>query len=135
MIALNWKPTPRELRQFAAIFMVFFAIVGGLVLRRTGSLPAAALIWVPAALIGVAGLAIPAVIRPVFIGMSIAAYPIGWVVSHVLMFAIWYLVVTPIGLAMRASGRDPLARAFDRTAMTYWVRRREARPERYLRQY
>jgi hypothetical protein len=135
MIALNWKPAPRELRQFAGIFMVFFAIVGGLVYRSTGSLPTAALVWMPAALIGVAGLAVPAVIRPVFIGMSMAAYPIGWVVSHVLMAAIWLLVVTPIGMFMRATRRDPLARGFARAAATYWLRRRDAPPERYLRQY
>ena len=67
--------------------------------------------------------------------MSIAAYPIGWVVSHVLMIAIWFLVLTPIGVFMRAAGRDPLARGFGRTAATYWVRRKDAPPERYLRQY
>ena len=51
-----------------------------------------------------------------------AAFPIGWVVSHALMAAIYYLVITPMAVAMRLLGRDPLDRRFDRDATTYWVR-------------
>jgi hypothetical protein len=135
MVAINWNPSARELRQFAVVWAVFFAIVGALVLRRTGSWEWAALVWAAAGLVPVAGLAAPARIKPVFLGMSLAAYPIGWVVSHVLMIAVWMLVVTPTGLVMRALGHDPLQRRPDRRASTYWVRRHEVPPERYLRQY
>ena len=47
-------------------------------------------------------------------------YPIGWVITHVVMAIIFYLVVTPVGIIMRLTGRDPMERAFDRTAKTYW---------------
>jgi hypothetical protein len=37
---------------------------------------------------------------------------------------------------MRAAGRDPLARRFDRDAETYWVPREETPdPARYFRQF
>ena len=38
----------------------------------------------------------------------------------VMMF---FLVITPIGLVMRLTGKDFLARRFDRAATSYWVRR------------
>ncbi len=60
-----------------------------------------------------------------------AARPIGWTISHVPIAALYYLVVTPIGLAMRPFGRDPLARRFDPDAQSYWTpRRQEADPGR-----
>ena len=47
-------------------------------------------------------------------------YPIGWVVTHVVMALIFYLVVTPLGVIMRLCGRDPMERRWlDRRAKTY----------------
>ena len=36
--------------------------------------------------------------------------PIGLVITHVLLAGIYYLIITPIGVAMRLLGRDPLKR-------------------------
>jgi hypothetical protein len=44
--------------------------------------------------------------------------------------------VTPIAIALRLLGRDPLARRFDRTAPTYWVARRPTTDRtRYFRPF
>jgi hypothetical protein len=52
------------------------------------------------------------------------------------MAIIFYLVVTPVGIIMRLTGRDPMERAFDRTAKTYWKpRRTDPDSARYFRQY
>ena len=48
------------------------------------------------------------------------AYPIGWVVSHLTLTLMFYLVLTPLGLLMRLFGRDPMERSFDPTAASYW---------------
>ena len=46
------------------------------------------------------------------------------------------LLFTPIGLAMRLVGRDPLRRRFDRQASTYWIKRPEQdETGRYFRQF
>ncbi|MBB5120587.1 hypothetical protein [Streptomyces eurocidicus] len=37
-----------------------------------------------------------------------------------LLFAVYYLVVTPVGLVSRRL-RDPLARRWDPRARTYWI--------------
>jgi len=47
-------------------------------------------------------------IRPIFVGLILLTFPIGWVVSHLLLGLIFYGLVTPIGLILRISGHDPL---------------------------
>jgi hypothetical protein len=73
--------------------------------------------------------------RRLYEGWMLASLPIAWVVSHVVLAAVFYLLITPISLLMRLGGRDPLLRQFDGTATTYWLPRRPpAQPDRYLRQ-
>jgi hypothetical protein len=135
MIEINRNPTPRQLRQFAVLCVVFCG-VAGLLLHRAGHEGAALAVWLGGGALGLAGLAAPATIRPVFIGMSLAAYPIGWVISHVLIVAIWVLVITPIALLLRARGKDLLEQRFDAGRPSYWTPREADRPpERYLRQF
>ena len=65
----------------------------------------------------------------------LAAMPIGWVLSHALLAAVFYGVVLPVGLAMRLAGRDPMTRRLDRAAASYWVgRERVDGSERYFKQ-
>lgn len=60
----------------------------------------------------------------------------GVVTSHLVMAAIYYGVVTPVGLAMKLGGRDILNRAIDRNARTYWTKvRRRSDATEYFRQY
>ena len=137
MISINWHPTNRELRQFAGIwFPVFWLLVGLMVGFRTGwwgiVLPA----WIAVAVVSVFGLIQPRLVRPVFIGWMVAAWPIGWVVSHLLLAAVYYLLITPLGLVMRLAGRDKLQMRLDQRAATYWTPRPPAPPAgRYFRQF
>jgi len=63
-------------------------------------------------------------------------YPIGSIVSHILMALMFYGVITPVGLLMRLFGRDPMQRAFDRSAASYWEPHDpSAEPGRYFRQF
>ncbi len=48
---------------------------------------------------------------------------------------VFYGVVTPTGLLMRAFRKDPMSRRFDRRASTYWIAHpRDPDPQRYLQQ-
>jgi hypothetical protein len=136
MLDLNLNPTRRELRQFAGIFWpLFCAIAGSLIWRHFGPKPAGIFLAVGAA-VALLGLAQPLLIKPLFQGWMIAAYPFGWVVSHVLMVLIYYGCITPIGLIMRAVGYDPMNRQFDRQAATYWhTCGPTPEPKSYFRQF
>jgi hypothetical protein len=136
VIEIDRNPGPRTLRQFAGLFLIAFGVLGYVVFRRSGTVEIAAAIWFVAALVGTLGLLRPAAIRLVYVGMIYLAFPIGWVVSHVVLALVLYLVLTPIGLVLRLAGRDPLARGFDREAGSYWTPHREADSmERYFRQF
>lgn len=136
MIDLNLNPSRKELRIFAALFWVFFTGVAFVVFRRTGSATAAGIVAAVAVAIGMVGLVAPQLVRPVYIVWMLAAFPIGWVLSHLMMAVIYYLVVTPLGLIMRGLGRDPMQRGFDRSAKTYWIARtNETDNQRYFRQF
>ena len=78
----------------------------------------------------------PASRKRIYVGWMFAVFPIGWVVSHLLLGVVYFLVLTPIGLTLRALGRDPLERRFDQSASSYWVRHDPAtQVKRYLRQF
>lgn len=65
-----------------------------------------------------------------------AALPVGWSISRVLLAAVWYGVVTPIGIGMRLLGRDPIDRRIDLEADSYWIERQGPQGvDRYFRQF
>ena len=66
--------------------------------------------------------------RWLFAILMLVAYPIGFVLSHVLIALIYYVVITPIALVFRAMGRDVLGKKLDPSAKTYWRDRGAPRP-------
>ena len=136
MIEINWDPDRRFLRQFTALFILFFGIVGALCYFRH-ELPGVALtIWVVAGLIGTFGFFILPMMRWIYVGWMVALFPVGWVMSHLILAVVLYLVMTPVGIIMRLCGRDPAHRKFDPTTESYWIARRsEEGTKRYFKQF
>ena len=137
MLPINWRPSSRELRWFAGLLMVFFSGVAALWWRRSGQTTGPMLMVSVAFAVGLFGLAIPAAIRWVYVVWMAAVWPIGWVVSHLLLALIFFGVIMPIGLVLRALGRDPMRKGVDRFAKTYWIARPtgEPDPKRYFQQF
>lgn len=145
MIPLNLRPTDRELRQFGWIALAAFGLLG--VLLYTQWLPLAArlgragpivayVLWTVGAISACFSLLAPRANRPLYAGLMLAAFPIGWVISHVIMAVVFFGLLTPIGVFFRLIGRDPLQRRFEPQASTYWIPHRPAETlERYFRQY
>lgn len=133
---LNFHPPRRTLRQFAGLWIVFLAGLAawqGLARDR----PTVGLVLLTLALtIGPLGLIWPGFIRPIFVGMSVATFPIGWVMSKVLMAAVFYLVFTPVALFFRLIGRDPLERRLDPNRASYWTPKPQpSGPRSYFHQF
>jgi ABC-type uncharacterized transport system permease subunit len=133
---VNFRPSRRELVLFGAIWLVFFGVAGGLVVGRGGPWTAGAALWAAAVAVPAIGWAAPGFMRIVYVGMACATFPIGLVVSLLALTGVYYLVFTPIGLALRVCGYDPMARRFDAGAKSYWVPRPSGeKPDRYFRQF
>ena len=133
LVRLNWSPDNRMLRQFGWIACAVGVLLAAFVWEGWASVAAAGV----AVFSGGASLVRPSLNRPLFLGLSIVTYPIGLVVSTVVLVVLFYLVVTPIGLLLRVFRHDPLTRRFDRErTSSYWSPARPARPnEDYFRQY
>ncbi len=137
MIEIRKNPSRGELRFFAAlVFPAFWTVVALLVLFRAGMPQVALWIAATAATISIVGLISPVFMRWVYLGMIYATYPIGFVVSHILLAIVYYVIITPIGLAMRLAGKDPMNRTFEEDRSTYWLDKEgKADVHSYFRQH
>ena len=136
LVRVNRHPSRKQLNQFGFIWLVFIACFGGIVWFKLSAPIAAAAVWAAAVIVPVIGWIFPAFMRLIFVGMSLAAWPIGFVVSHVVLALVYYLVVTPIGLVMRMVGYDPMNRGSAEHETSRWVPRDgDRKAESYFRQF
>lgn len=136
LITVNTNPSKRELRQFGFIWLGFLAFFGGVAWLKFGNQTLATGLWAAALVVPLIGWFVPAITKLVFVGMSYAAFPIGFVVSHVVLAAVYYLILTPIGILMRLFRYDPMRRRLQPDVDSYWIQREpHPDPKQYFRQY
>ena len=132
---VDFRPEPRKLRQFAALWLVCFLGIAAWRAFREDYTSAA--VWAALAMtIGPLGLAFPRMVGPIFVGWTVLAFPIGWVVSNVILAALYFGLFTPVALVFRLMGRDALQLKRRTDSTSYW----SAKPmptdkRRYFRQF
>lgn len=105
------SPTPAELRKFGLIMAAMVAGLFGLLLPWLFGRPWPTWPWIVTVLFAVpAGLA-PPVLAPVHRAWMVVGAVLGWINTRILLAAVFYLVVLPVGFVMRLVGRDPMRRA------------------------
>lgn len=145
LVHLNLRPDPRQLRQFGLVALVAFGVIGGAILWRGGlfgldfgaaARPVAYVLWGAGAGSALFSLVFPAANRPLYVTLAVFAFPIGFVVSHVVLAFLFFGILTPVALVFRLVGRDPLARRFEPERESYWVDLPEVTDaESYFRQF
>ena len=127
-------PPPRQLRQFAGLFLFVFLGLGAW--RWFQGQHDAWAIGLAAAgvVVGLVGLVSPTLVRPIYTGWMVAAFPIGWTVSRLVLAIVFFLVLTPVASLFRLTGRDSLwLRRSDR--QSHWrAKRQPATLKEYFRQ-
>lgn len=100
---------------FAAVVAVI-ALVGWLAFD-------ARLYWAlaVAAVFLVTALAAPGVLLPLNRLWAVFARRLGGLNNYVVLGLFFYVFIVPAGLILRLLGRDPMSRAFDAKAPTYWT--------------
>ena len=132
---LPLNPTSRMLRQFAGAWVVVFA---ALALRQWFGRghPELASALGAISIVGVIGLVQPKAMRWLFIAATVLAFPIGWVVTQFAVALMFFLVLTPIALVFRWTGRDALQLRRKSEAKSCWREHTTpSKPERYLKQF
>jgi hypothetical protein len=133
---IDFRPSSKKLRQFAGLWLMFF---GGFACQQAflrGNATAAIVLGVLAVVVGGLGLALPAAVRPIYVAWMVLAFPIGWVVSRVILAVMFYGIFTPFALVFRLAGRDALGLARRAAVDTYWTPKpMPADVRRYFRQF
>lgn len=137
LIDKDREPSERELRWFGALFLGFATAIAALVFARSGRVVAPLVLWGGAASLATFYYAMPTLRRALLRAWVTATYPLGWLGSYLALGAFFYLVLTPLGLLLRAFGRDALERRFEPGRPSYWVEHRSsaAGAKRYWHQY
>jgi len=123
---VNWNPGTPERRKFAQSLVIGFPCVAALMLLM-GRYASGAWNVKPSLWVGGVGVAVglilwaaPAIAKPFYVAWYFIGCCVGIVVTNVLLVATYYLIMTSVGLLMRALGRAPIQKSFDRNAKTYW---------------
>ena len=112
-------PLPSE-KSFGVTFCVVFAIFALISVFRGGD-------WWPylsgiATVFGAAGLIAPNILRPLNKLWFKFGLLLHKVMTPLIMGILFYLLITPVGLLMRLSGKDPMQMK-DSDKDTYWIDR------------
>lgn len=117
-------PSRKQLREFGLLIGIVFPVVLGWLLPALHSHPFR--IWtlwiaIPALVLG---LVAPRTLAKPYQGWMALGHGLGWINSHLILGAVFVLVLQPIALLMRLTGHDPLRRKLSGNAQSY----RETRP-------
>lgn len=132
LVEINWQPTNRQLRQFGLTCLVALPVLGWIGDANTAVITILAAIGLA---LGIVGLALPVMLKPLFVLMSIVAAPIGVVIGELVMLVIYFGVFLMFGLLFRMTGRDLLQLKLDRSSRSYWQKKQQpANTASYYRQ-
>ncbi len=106
-------------RAFGLMFAGVFAVIAGV-----GWLAFDAQLYWALAVAGaflVTALAAPWVLLPLNRLWAVFGHRLGRLNNYVVLGLFFYVFIVPAGLILRLLGRDPMSRAFDAKAPTYWT--------------
>lgn len=138
VVEFSHHPSRRELRLFACTGLPLLCGILGALGYWTFDAPlVGSLIWIIGAAFSVIGLLHPPALTPILRGLMYATFPIRWTVFYLSMVALYYLIVTPIGLVLRALRPSSMRTFRDPRESSCWQARPPAAAdaEQYYRQH
>ena len=112
----------KQLRNFGLLVGGIFVLIGFWQLYRGQHETVRTILWVLGGFLIGFGAVAPMLLAPIYTAWMKFAFVLGWVNSRILLSAIFFLLITPIGLVVRIF-RDALDRRINREATSYWVQR------------
>lgn len=133
LIEVQWNPTQRQLRQFGVICLFALPLIAWL---WGGSSQLIGILAGIGLVMAVLGYLLPAVVKPLFIGLTLVTLPIGLVLGEIATLLIFFGMFLPLGLLFRLVGRDALQVKINKSAKTYWhVKKQPKDTASYFHQY
>lgn len=119
MIAIDWNPNRAALRKFG-LSMLIFGLVFALWFGFKHQPVAAWIFGIGGVFCFVTSRFAPPVAKLVYALWMALAWLLGQIVTPLIMAALYYLVITPIGLILRLTGHDRL-RLKKPVSASYWT--------------
>jgi O-antigen/teichoic acid export membrane protein len=124
----------KQLRSFGLMVGGIFALIAlwPVIMRadwpRLWAAALAVLLILPA-------LVYPPSLRQVYKGWMALGNILGWINTRIILGAVFYLVVTPIGAVRRMLGKDPMGKKLQSDVESYRISRTPRSPSHLTRQY
>lgn len=112
------ESSPKKLREFAFVVGGVLCAIGALLLWRGGETYPWFLF--PGMLLMGSGAVAPGLLTPLQKTWMALAILMGWVMGRVLLSILFYMVLTPIGLVLRLTGKDLLGLQRHSSEKSYW---------------
>lgn len=136
LVRIDRNPSDRTLRQFAVSWFILAIMASLLLYYNAGWISVGAVLIALGLILLVFGWIKPQAIRVFFVAWMVGLYPVNYVMSHLILFSLFYGLFTPIGILLRILGKDPLHRNWDPKAETYWqAHSPPAKKSQYFRQF
>ena len=127
----------KEQRNFGIVMAVAISVLGLIrwALHGFDGLPMR-FFYVAAAFL-VPGLIAPRVLKPVFIIWMKFSLLLNWIMTRVILSLAFFLMIVPTSIILRLAKKDPMNRAWDPNAASYWEEPEEQPREfeRYFNQF
>lgn len=128
-----------EQRKFGLVVGAAFILLGLIRWAFHGFDMAAlpSILWTLGAVLMILGAIAPLLLKPVFIAWIKLAEVLNFIMTHVLLTIIFYLIITPIRLVFVVSKEDSMRRKWLPDGKTYWEEAEEQPEEfdRYRQQF
>jgi len=132
----NTNPSAKILREFGIIALFGFGLVGALLGLKWEVWTASYVLWTLGAVSFVLALVQPRLLLPLYVVLMVVAFPIGFVISNVILLALYFGLFTPFSIIFHLIGRDTMKRKFEPEAESYWIDRTDNKPvSQRFRQY
>ncbi len=117
----NLKTDTKSLRKYGITMFVALVIIGTILLLKHK--PVYIWFYGLGSLFLVLSIVIPGSLKYVYIIWMKIAFVLGWINTRIILAIMFYLVFTPIGLAMKLFGKDLLDRKIEKDKESYWKKR------------
>jgi hypothetical protein len=129
------KQSPKDLRKFGLTVGTVLLLIAFFLIWKHG--PSQFYFLYIGAFLVLAGFLFPSILRPLNKAWMTLAVLLSWVMTRVILSLLFYLVITPISLIARISGKHFLDLKIDKTRATYWEKRKNvpSSPVDYEKQF
>jgi len=125
------KRNSREVKRFGFLVGAVFVFLGGAGYLKHWSVYVISLLGSLGLFLLVVGWLYPPALKRIYGLWMGVAFAIGWIMSRLILILMFYLVITPIGIVARLSGKKFIEVEFRGGRDSYWIPRDKSKSINY----